>query len=331
MKTAIFDTFGNPADVLRCVEGPDEPAPTGTNVVIRMLRMPINPADLMNVTGTYGAAPPALPAFPGTEGVGEIIAIGPDVRGMTIGDRVAPLVGPTWRSHLTRDQSKVILVPEALGTHQAAMMKANPATAIQLLTTIVPLKAGDWAIQNAANSAVGVLTCAYAKRHGIHTVNIVRCPDAEANVIAAGGDVTVIDHGQTLADLSEEIRDRTNGAMIKLGIDAIAGEASERMATSLGEGGVLVNYGRLSNQPLHVSANHLIFRGISVRGFWLANWFKQASADDIHNLYKTKIVPLFLDGTFRVDVVAEYPLEDVTTAARHAASAGNNGKIMLIG
>lgn len=69
-------------------------------VSVKWLLAPVNPADINTIQGKYPSKPP-LPAIPGNEGVGEIIAIGSNVKYLNIGDRVIPNgthLG-TWRTH----------------------------------------------------------------------------------------------------------------------------------------------------------------------------------------------------------------------------------------
>ncbi|MSP83910.1 MAG: hypothetical protein EXQ94_13625 [Alphaproteobacteria bacterium] len=88
-RAAIFDGPGDPAEVLRLAEVP-VPAPGPGQVAIRMLLRPVNPADLLFVSGRYGGKP-AYPAMPGMEGMGRVLAAGAGVSGFAPGDRVVPL------------------------------------------------------------------------------------------------------------------------------------------------------------------------------------------------------------------------------------------------
>src|SRR5271168_563086 len=104
MKTAIFDRFGVPEEVLQVRDVP-LPEPPRHHVRVRMIASPINPSDLLVVRGQYGRLP-ALPATPGFEGVGIIDAAGPGllrlVRGLKPGRRVAVLnsAGGNWQQQV---------------------------------------------------------------------------------------------------------------------------------------------------------------------------------------------------------------------------------------
>src|SRR3954469_15035803 len=95
-KAAVYETHGNPAEVLRVVELP-QPAPGPDEVVVRMSAAPINPADLNSIEGKYPIKQ-ALPATPGMEGAGVVIECGSAVRNLAVGTHVIlPHGFGTWR------------------------------------------------------------------------------------------------------------------------------------------------------------------------------------------------------------------------------------------
>ena len=91
MKAAVFESFGEPADVLQVREVPDPHAGPG-QVRVRMIASPINPSDLMVVQGRYGVLP-TLPSTPGFEGVGIVDEVGPGLLG-----RFVNRASESWRS-----------------------------------------------------------------------------------------------------------------------------------------------------------------------------------------------------------------------------------------
>ena len=86
MKQVRFGAFGTPEDVAECVEVDDVGAPGPEEVVIEIQAFPINPADLLTITGAY-AVRPRLPATLGAESVGRISAVGSEVTQVAAGDR----------------------------------------------------------------------------------------------------------------------------------------------------------------------------------------------------------------------------------------------------
>ncbi|MEQ1517335.1 MAG: zinc-dependent alcohol dehydrogenase family protein, partial [Usitatibacteraceae bacterium] len=161
-------------------------------VLIKVLAAPINPSDVLTLTGGYGILPP-LPAIGGNEGVGVVAELGPGVSAPAVGQTVLlPAGSGTWTTHLVADAKKLMPLPNGVDPLQLAMMTVNPPTAYLMLKEFVDLQAGDWVIQNVANSGVGEYLIQLAKIRGLKTVNIVRRESAVAAVKAMGGDVVLV-------------------------------------------------------------------------------------------------------------------------------------------
>src|SRR5262249_26080264 len=155
-----------------CVEVPDVGAPGPGEIVFDVLAFPINPADLSFCRGSYRTAP-HLPATPGAECVGRIAVVGEGVDDLRPGDLVSNMQREHWAQRRRIRAEDAIPLPADLDLKQAAMLRINPATALLLLEDHVALKAGDWVIQDVANSAVGRHLIVLAKARGIRTINVV--------------------------------------------------------------------------------------------------------------------------------------------------------------
>lgn len=323
-----FSRFGKPHEVVELVDLPDPGSPGEGEVTIDMEACPINPADLLQFEGRYGAEPPPLPVFPGGEGVGVVREAGPGVAHLAAGDRVLLLFAGrgNWRTRLKAKAASLFPLPAA-DPLQLSMLTVNPATAQLMLTQFATLQPGDWVIQNAANSGVGHGVIALARASGLRTVNVVRRADLAPALKAAGAEMVLVD-GPDLRDRVIEVTGKAQRP--RLGIDAVAGEATLRLAQSLGDGGVVVNYGMLSGVPCAVSPADVVFRDVSLRGFWLSRWFATAPLEERRAVY-ARLTALVADGTIRVPVEATYPLARVAEALAHAAREGRGGKILLTG
>ena len=324
MKQMQFSRFGKPGEVAEIVEveDPGEPGPGRVNV--RILASPINPADLLNMEGRYGAELPALPMTQGAEGVGRVTAVGEGVDNVKVGDLVTPPARGMWREMAQGPARGLAPLPEAADLLQLSMLRANPATAWIMLKDYVTLEKGDFAIQNAANSAVGRHVIRLARSQGWRTVNVVRRPELVDELTELGADVVLVD-GE---DLDARVAEATGGNLPKIGIDAIGGSAVQRLARCVADGGTVVNYGLLSGEPLMIDARETVFRDITVRGFWLAPWFGKTDPKEIGAVY-TFLGQKILSGELHVPVEATYPLEQVAEALKHAAREGRSGKIIL--
>jgi trans-2-enoyl-CoA reductase len=323
MKQVQFTAFGVPHEVAACIEVPDVGAPGPEEVVIEIEAFPINPADLLTITGAY-AVRPQLPATLGAECAGRIGAVGSGVRDLTVGDRVINLGRDNWCQQRKVPAAQALKVPADADVLQLAMLKVNPATALMMLRQYVSLQPGDWVIQDAANSGVGTNLIRLANADGIRTANVVRRSSLTKPLQAIGADAVVVEGD----DLAARMRDATGGVAIRLAIDAIGGSMVLRLADCLAEGGTVVNYGLLSGQPCQLGAHHTIFKGITLTGFWLQRTLTAMPREDLQTLY-ADLAGRVASGELGVQVEATYPIEEIKAALAHAEREGRGGKILV--
>jgi mitochondrial enoyl-[acyl-carrier protein] reductase / trans-2-enoyl-CoA reductase len=241
-----------------------------------------------------------------------------------VGDRVLLMGRNNWAS-IKRDKAKALLpVPEALDVGQAAMLKINPATAFLMVNRYGGLKAGDWLIQNAANSGVGRLVIRIAKAQGFNSVAVVRRKELAKPLEKIGADAVVMDGD----DLAKRVKAATRGADIRLAIDAVAGAATLRLSECLGDGGTVVNYGRLSGEPCQVSPNRVIFAGVTLTGFWLVRHLGAMDDGARASLY-AELAKRVASGELTTEVEAVHALVDINQALAEAARDGRDGKVLV--
>src|SRR6476620_9692405 len=224
INAAVYETHGNPADVLQ-VETRAWPMPAADEAVVKMSAAPINPADLNQIEGKYPVRW-ELPATPGFEGAGIVVESGADVKGLTSGALVIlPHNIGTWRDAVTVKAQELVVVPDGIEPVQAAMLKINPLTAWRLLHDYVDLQKGDWLIQNAANSAAGRDVIHIAHEDAANTENVVRRAELIDELRAEGGDVALV-NGDNLRD---QLKNATGGASIRLGLNTVGGDSALRL------------------------------------------------------------------------------------------------------
>jgi trans-2-enoyl-CoA reductase len=324
MLAAQFSAFGRPDAVIELVEQPDPGEPGPGEVIVDTELFPINPADLLNLEGKYGATQPKLPMIPGAEGIGRVAKAGAGVSHVKPGDRVM-LPGPgAWRERAKAPAKAVFALPEGIDPKQLAMLRVNPPTAWLMLHDFVAPKPGQWAIQNAANSGVGNYLIRLAREAGVRTVNVVRRAELADELRTFGADVVLTDG----PDLDARVRAAIGDGALPLAIDAVGGSATQRLARCVDDGGTVVNYGALSEEPCTVDVRETIFRDVSLRGFWLRRWFTQTPPDKIATLYR-ELAARLGDGRLAVEVETVYPIRRIKEALAHAARGGRRGKILV--
>jgi len=324
MKRVDIGAYGAPEEVASCVEVADVGAPGPGEVVFDVLAFPINPADLSFCRGNYRLHP-ALPATPGAECIGRVSAVGAGVSDVRSGELVINMARENWTQRRRIKAEDALPIPEGIDLKQAAMLRINPATALLLLEDHVSLQPGDWVIQDVANSAVGRHLIVIARKRGIRTINVVRRGDVADELKALGADV-VLEDGP---DLVQRAHDAAGGKPIRLGIDAISGEACRRIADCLGEGAVMVNYGGLSGDDPQISRAALNGHYVTLTAFMLGRGLAKRSTGQVRALY-AELAAELREGVLHAPVDATYPIEEIKTALAHAQRRGRHGKVLVL-
>ena len=329
-KLAIqYSQTGDPIEVVELVriETPDL---ARDEVVVDVEAAPINPSHLLTLSGKYLGVKATLPAMAGGEGVGRVVDMGADVTSLKVGDRVLiPPFSGAWRQQLVAKVERLgAPLPDSISDkiEQVAMLPVNPPTAWLLLNTVVDLQPGDWVIQNAANSAVGQYVMQLARVYGFKTINVVRRTGLEDVIEEAGGTVCIEDG----PDLAARVRSVVGAdAPIRLGIDAVAGEAVQRLTECLSPGGVIANYGFLSGENCQIASSDIIFRDITLKGVCFSCWFPDQSKQAERKKAFEELLGYVQGGQLSAKVDATYPLSDIKKAVAQAARGGRKGKIIL--
>ena len=318
MRAVQLTAYGDPLESLKYVDIPEPAAPGPNQVLIGVEFSPLNPSDLLLAKGIYGVRP-ALPSVIGNEGVGRVIALGAGVENVKVGDRVlAPLSSFTWRERMIIPASGLFALPPAADPQQLSMLAINPPTAALLLSEYADLKPGEWVVQNSANSAVGRWVIAFAKARGLKTVNIVRRPELLAELKAIGGDVVVVDS----PNVSKEIKAAVGKAELRLALDGVSGPATGVLASTLSPHGTLVSYAAMSEAPMSISPLDVIFKPITIRGFWLGH--PESTAKSAPAMVQG--AEMIASGRVHIPVAATYALSSIKEAVAHAL---RGGKIVL--
>jgi NADPH:quinone reductase-like Zn-dependent oxidoreductase len=318
MLAAQLKAYGDPIENIEVVEVPEPGDPSTGEVLIAIEYSPINPADLLLMRGYYSLRP-MLPAIIGNEGVGTIIAVGPGVSNVKLGDRVvAPLSSFVWREQIILPAEGLAPLPPSADARQLSMLTVNPVTAQLLLSEFVGLRPGDWIVQNAANSGVGRSVLAIARDRGFRTINIVRRQEAADELKALGGDIALVDG----PDLVERVRTAIGDEPVRLGLDGVSGQATATLASIVGQGGFVVCYGAMSGTPPTANPGDLIYKQLKIGGFFLG------SPEHVTKFPAliTEGARLIVSGKLSVPVAGIYPVSDIKHAIAHAQAGG---KVLL--
>src|SRR6201997_3272777 len=325
MRQLQLIAHGEPSDVIELKTVP-EPALGQEDVLISMEAAPMNPSDFLFVRGTYGIRP-AFPSSVGAEGVGRVTKIGSKVDVGLQGKRA--LILPTyeqgtWADQLVIPVRNIVPMSDGADPQQLSMIGINPATAYLLLNRYVSLMPGDWIGQTAANSAMGQYIIALAKLAGVKTLNVVRREEAAEQVRQWGGDRVILQGDSLHKDIEEAL----NGKKLSLVLDTVGGTPVGELAKSLKPAASIVVYALQSGQFPAISPGDLIYRGLSLHGFWLINWMRNAPRTEIQEIYQ-KLGDLVADGSLAAAVDHVYPLDQFKEAFKQSLQSNRSGKILF--
>ncbi len=310
MKTMLavrHSEYGDPAAVLR-VDSLPVPEPGPGEVRVKLLAATINPSDYGMIAGSYGRLR-ELPAVAGREGVGEVEALGEGVDGVAIGTRVRFPEEGAWQEYACAPVKSLLRVPAELPVEQAAIAFINPPTAYCLLTKLVTLKPGDWVLQNAGNSAVGVSVIQMARALGLRTISQVRREGLADSLTAMGADQVVVEG----TDWPKRLRELTGGAPVRLALNSIGGESASDQIKVLGEGGTQVTFGGMVGDKVRFPTRFLIFNDVRLVGFWWDQFCKREGAAVVRGVMD-EVYAMMGDGRLRIPIEATYPLGRVGEA-----------------
>ncbi|MGF6886813.1 NADPH2:quinone reductase [Nocardia sp. GAS34] len=323
MRAVVIEEFGEPTGVLAAAERP-LPEPGPGQVRVAMILAPIHNHDLAIVRGVYGYRPP-LPAIPGTEAVGRVDAVGPEVTGVEVGQRVSVSgIQGAWAEYFLADAAQVVPVPEAVSDETAAQLLAMPLSALMLLEDL-DVRPGQWIAVNAANGAVGRLLNVLARQRGVHVLNLVRGP-ASVRALGELGFEPVVDTES--ADWVARATESVGGEGVARAVDQVGGPASNDLLTLLGPRGELISFGALSGQPMSINPGAMIFKQAVVKGFWGSKRAEEIGPEQRRRLIG-ELVDAAARGVLRLEVESAYPLESAAEAAAASERPGRNAKIAL--
>jgi NADPH:quinone reductase-like Zn-dependent oxidoreductase len=325
MRQLQLMAHGEPSDVIK-LKTVTEPVLGQEEVLVSMEAAPLNPSDFLLVRGMYGVRP-ALPSPVGAEGVGRVTKTGSKVDGSLPGKRV--MIVPsyeqgTWAEQVVVPVRNIVPLSGDADPLQLSMLGINPVTAYLLLSRYVSLMPGDWIGQTAANSAMGQYIIKFAKLAGVKTLNVVRREEAADQVRQFGGDHVVLQGDK----LQKEIEEALGGKKLSLVLDTVGGTPVGDLAKSLKTGGSVVVYGMQSGQLPAVSPKEFIYRGLSLHGFWLINWIRNAPRTEIQEVYQ-KLGGLVADGSLSATVDHVYPLDLFKEAFEQSLKPNRSGKILF--
>ena len=235
----------------------DVPAPARGDVRIRHTAVGVNFIDVYDRTGLY---PLSLPSVLGREAAGVIEAVGPGVRRMRVGDRVAYTSQTPGAYAQVRNMpaERLVKLPDSIADDQAAAMMLKGLTAQYLLRRTYRVKKGDDIVVHAAAGGVGLILVQWARYLGARVIAVVGSDDKATLARRYGAHEVVVTPRE---DLVARVRELTGGRGVPVVYDSVGKDTFFQSLDCLHRLGMMVTYGNASGPVAPFSALELSKRG----------------------------------------------------------------------
>jgi NADPH2:quinone reductase len=297
-----------------------EPGPG--QVRIRQQAAGLNFIDVYHRTGLY---PQPLPFTPGVEGAGVVEALGRDVSSLKVGDRVAyggPIGGYAEERLIAAD--RVVKLPDAISSEQAAAMMLQGMTAHMLLRSVYRVRAGDTILVHAAAGGVGLILCQWAKALGATVIGTVGSEEKAELARNHGCDHPIV---YTHQDFVAEVERITAGAKVPVVYDGVGRDTFIKSLDCLRRRGMMVSYGNASGpvdpfQPVILAQKGSLFlTRPTLFDYTLDRADLEQAAAELFAIVES--------GKVKIEVKQRFPLKDAAEAHRALEARRTSGSTIL--
>lgn len=321
MKAIQFHEHGG-HEVLR-LERVTDPIPGPGRVRVRIEAIGVNFIEIYQRRGWYKVP---VPAIPGGEAAGTVVAVGEGVSDFAPGEAVASTnFSGAYAELAVAPADRLVKLPAGVTTRQAAAVMLQGMTAQYLTASTYPLKAGDTCLVHAAAGGVGLLLCQIAKQRGARVIGTVSTAEKARLAREAGAD-TVIRY--TEQDFESEIRRMLGGRGVEVVYDSVGRATFEKSLRSLARRGMMVLFGQASG-PVEAFDPQILSQ---LGGLYLTRPNLQAYTATRAELLERAgaVLGWLTDGSLKLRIDRELPLSQAAEAHRLLESRETSGKLLLI-
>jgi NADPH2:quinone reductase len=303
----------------------DVGAPGPGQVKLKQHACGVNYIDTYFRMGMY-PSPVGLPFVAGNEGAGEVIAVGPGVTDLKVGDRigyVAPLGGYSSERLLPADRA--VKLPDKISYEQAAAMMLKGMTAQYLLRRTFNVKAGQTILVHAAAGGVGVLLCQWGKALGATVIGTVGNEEKAALAKANGAHHTILYRKE---DFAAKVKEITGGKLCDVVYDGIGKTTFPASLDCIRPLGMFVSFGSASGPIEAFNINLLQTKGSLFATRPTLNTYA-AKREDLLAIAKD-LFDVVMSGKVKIAVNQKYPLKDAVKSHRDLEGRETTGASILL-
>jgi NADPH2:quinone reductase len=322
-KAFRYHQHGGP-EVLR-FEDVEVGAPDPGQVRIRNKAVAVNYRDVLMRKGIH-----AVKSFPtgiGLESAGVIDAVGPEVEGFAVGDRVAYAGMPegSYAEERIVPTARLLALPDGIDERMAASMMIRGMTARTLLFDAYKVQPGDTILIHAAAGGVGLIVCQWAKHLGATVIGTVSSDEKAAVARAHGCDHAIV---YTREDFPARVREITGGEGVPVVYDSVGKATFEGSLKCLRRRGVMASFGEASGDPDPMPPRRLGALGSiylthpSVSNYTVTRDELTTNANDLFRMVGS--------GKIKIAISKSYPLRDAPAAHADIETRKTTGSIVLV-
>jgi NADPH2:quinone reductase len=301
------------------------PQPGEDEVLVRVEAAGVNRPDVMQRQGRY-PPPPGASDLPGMEIAGEVVALGPKVSGVSLGDKVTSLLpGGGYAGYAIAAAPLLMPIPKGLSMVEAA---AIPETFLTVWTNLFDrgrCKSGDIVLIHGGTSGIGTTAIQLAKAWGAR-VYATAGSEAKARACEGLGAVRGIDY--KTENFVEVIRAETQGYGVDITLDMVAGSYVQRNLDIAAVEGRVVTISLLGGSRAEINVGMILLKRLTLTGSTLRSRTVAQKAA-VAEAVRQQVWPLIESGKVRPVIFKTFPLAEAGEAHRLMESSNHIGKIVL--
>ncbi len=327
MRAVIVKEFGPIAS--HALGELPEPKPGPGEVLVTVNAVAANFVDILVLTGKYQFLP-ERPFSPGKLPAGIVSALGPEVHGLQVGDRVLTLAEHGgYAEKICVETGQCFKLPPSMSFVDAASMALVYDTAWFALHERARLAAGDSVLVLGATGGVGSAAIQLAKAANARVFAAVSNPAKAGLVRDAGADAVIDLSRDNLRDaLRDQVYAANDGKGVDIVIDPVGGDAFDAALRALAWRGRLVVIGFASGRIPTIKANYLLLKNIEVSGMQVSDYRKRTPA--LMAQCVRDIFALYEQGKLKPAPTVTYPLEKFAQALQDIEERRAAGRIVLL-
>lgn len=322
MTRAILCHAFGPLDQLR-LETIELKAPAANEVQIRAEAIGVNYPDGLLVQGLYQMKP-QTPFIPGMELAGTITALGENVEGFAIGDRVAALLTTGgYASEIVTDTANLIALPDQVSFADACALLCAYGTSHHALKQRAALQPGETLLVLGAAGSTGIAAIQIGKAMGAHVIAVASSDDKRALALANGADLAL-----GYDDLKDAVKRETDGKGVDVVFDPVGGDAFDTATRLMARKGRLLVVGFAAGRIPSLPVNLALVKEFAVVGVFWGNFITKERALYVDNM--RELFAWHADGRVRPHIGGRSPLAEAASVLSEIMQRGARGKTVLV-